>query len=187
VDLLTSARGDALLIVDGEPARVATGWADDRAILQLEQGRATVAPWQLATAQNRLQPPQPHPMHPGSSAHGGQREQGEGEPVAPVVAGLFPIERRAPTEAEAAKIRELFHQGQSLNALCRQVYGHKDSRAFAWIKQAIEHGSAEPESEVQADMIDLSTEAGRRQFEAMQSAGLIRLPDVSHLFTTEGN
>jgi hypothetical protein len=71
VDLLTSARGDALLIVDGEPVRVATGWADDREILQLGQGCATVAPWRSATTHNRLQPtqpPQPAPITPIESA-----------------------------------------------------------------------------------------------------------------------
>lgn len=193
VDLLTSARGDALLIVDGEPVRVATGWADDREILQLGQGCATVAPWRSATTHNRLQPaqpPQPAPIPPIESAHVGERGQGVSEPVATVAAvaaELFPIEKRAPTNEERSVIRELHSAGESLSALARLVYGHKDGKGFAWIKQAIEHGSAEPESEVQADMIDLSTEAGRRQFEAMQSAGLIRLPDVSHLFTTEGN
>ena len=197
VDLLTSARGDALLIVDGEPVRVATGWADDREILQLGQGCATVAPWRLATAQqpaatthNRLQPAQPAPIPPTESAHVGERGQGVGEPVATVAvvaAELFPIAKRAPTDEEGRVIRELHGAGESLSALARLVYGHKDGKGFAWIKQAIEHGSAEPEGEVQPDRIDLSTEAGRRQFEAMQSAGLIRLPDVSHLFTTEGD
>ena len=42
---LSSARGDALLIVDGETKRIATGWVDDRLILQLPAGDITERPW----------------------------------------------------------------------------------------------------------------------------------------------
>ena len=42
---LSGAKGDALLLLDGEPVRIATGLADDRAILQLEQGAGWLRPW----------------------------------------------------------------------------------------------------------------------------------------------
>lgn len=47
IEALSGAKGDALLLLDGQGERIATGWADDREILQLTQRQpgALVAPW----------------------------------------------------------------------------------------------------------------------------------------------
>jgi len=42
---LTGAKGDAVLLVDGSAKRIATGYADDRDILQLPTGPQYEAPW----------------------------------------------------------------------------------------------------------------------------------------------
>lgn len=43
---LTGSKGDAVLLIDGVATRIATGYADDRDILQLPTGPQYEAPWQ---------------------------------------------------------------------------------------------------------------------------------------------
>jgi hypothetical protein len=71
----------------------------------------------------------------------------------------WPIEERPVTPDEAAAIRQLHANGESITALCRTVYGHKNGKTFAWIRDAIEAADA-----TEADVIDLTTEAGRRAY-----------------------
>lgn len=167
---LSSARGDALLLIDGESVRVATGLADDREIALLPAGWRMVAPWRAAraatvsqlaaTGENRLQLAQPDTQQ-GSVGHHVAASEGEvSQPVdtvATVAARIFPIERRPPTGEEAQVIRQLAASGESLSALCRTVYGHKDGRAFEWVKAALAEG----------EVIDLSTEAGKAEMRAL--------------------
>lgn len=56
VDLmaLTGAKGDAVLLVDGVATRIATGYADDRDILQLPTGPQYQAPWRKQSGSKPL-------------------------------------------------------------------------------------------------------------------------------------
>jgi len=178
LEALSSARGDALFLADGESIRVATGLADDRAIMLLPTGGERLrSPWAAvattgsqpaATTGHQLQPAQLAALHPADPASGGSGEGGElppvaaVEPVAAVAARLFPIQRRPPTPEEVAVIKQLAMQGESLSALCRQVYGHKDGKALAWVKEALS-----AEGAASAVSIDLSTEAGKAAMRAL--------------------
>lgn len=194
VDALSGQKGDALAIIDGDVKRIATAWADDRDIAQLPAGEMTVAPWLQVVAEqppttvyNQLQPTQlpvavPHRGGDVATRSGDEGERGT--TVTTVVAELFPIEKRQPTATEARAIAELHAGGESLSSICRTVYGFKDGATFAWVKDAISLVSDKPGNPTDnLDNLDLSTEEGRRTFEEMQRQGLVKLPDVSGLFT----
>lgn len=195
---LTGAKGDALLLLDGEPQRVATGLADDRTILQLPQGARWLRPWlratgsQLpATSDNQAQPAQPATVHTLRGPHMAAPAGDDVPPVAAVAANLFPIDKREPTEREAEVIAELHRAGQSLNALCRLVYGHKDAKAFAWIKEALERAQsaaeraergAETHTEPEGALaIDMSTAEGLAVVAELQRAGLLPRDTITEL------
>jgi len=187
LDMLTTYRGDALLIVDGEPQRIATGYADDRDIVRLEAGDLVVAPWRFFTgsrsgsqeptrnrpelsqepASTREEPPRTGSYAPPTdNAHGGNVEGGREERF-PVP--TFPIEEREPTPAEASAIRQLHADGESLSALCRMVYGHKNGKTFGWIKDAVADTHSGCVDGAPDDRIDLNTESGRREFRTLLS------------------
>jgi len=188
LDQLSDHKGDALLTVDGQSQRIATGLADDADIAQLGAGDLVVAPW-LSTGcaqpahnrsqpvDNRLQPPQPPETHPPREAHAATADGGDAQPVVAVADELFPIDKREPTADERDTIRQLHADGESLSALCRRVYGFKDGATFGWIKTAVNDEPDAPEDEPtgnpsgqagpDADTIDLTTEAGREQWHAI--------------------
>ena len=185
---LSGAKGDALLLLDGEPVRVATGLADDRDILQLEQGEGLRRPWLSsgcaqpsttisqppATSHNHLQPPVAVP-HVGATV--GDARGGGAQPVAVVAPDMFPIDKRQPTESEAETIRELHSAGHSLNSLCKAVYGHKDGKGYAWVKEALETPQETPGKQ----KIDMNTAEGLARVEALKSAGLLREDDITEV------
>jgi len=159
VQQLSGAKGDALLLLDGEAQRVATGLADDRDIMQLAQGEGWLRPWLQSTGQNHQQPAKTgttthqHP-HAGLDVQPSASERlgGDGQAVEMVEGvalplGLaaqlscFPIERRAPTEPESTLLAHLAAHGMSKSALCRVAYGHKDGAAWAWVGEALERGT----------------------------------------------
>ncbi len=189
VEQLTSAKGDALLIEHGEVVRIATGWADDREILQLEQGQLSGAPWRtlqpVTTGHNRLQPPQPPVVPPITTGHVPTSGRGGSVavvPVAAVVDEIFPIDKRAATPKEKAVIQALYRAGESLSALCRRVYGHKDGKALAFVKEAIGSGSAAAESESErSNELDLNTAEGLAALEALKASGALRWRDASEI------
>lgn len=175
LEALSSAKGDALLLVDGESVRVATGMADDREIALLPASMRVVAPWRgattattappAATGDHQWQPAQPATAHPTEQADAGSGEGDAAPPVAvvetaaTVAARTFPIARRPASAAEAEVIRQLAASGESLNSLCRIVYGGKDGKALAWVKEAL---SGAPGGE----SIDLATDEGKAAMRA---------------------
>jgi len=188
IEQLTSAKGDALLIEHGEAQRIATGWADDRELLQLEQGQVMASPWRAwqpaKTAGNQLQPAKPAVAPLTVGAHVRERDTGDPvavDPVEAVAASLFPIDKRAPTAQEREVIQALYSAGESLSALCRRVYGHKDGKSFAMVKEALENGSSEPESEQQSNELDLTTTEGLAALEALKASGAVKWRDASEI------
>jgi len=188
IEQLTSAKGDALLIEHGEAQRIATGWADDRELLQLEQGQVMASPWRAwqpaKTAGNQLQPAKPAVAPLTVGAHVRERDTGDPvavDPVEAVAASLFPIDKRAPTAQEREVIQALYSAGESLSSLCRRVYGHKDGKSFAMVKEALENGSSEPESEQQSNELDLTTTEGLAALEALKASGAVKWRDASEI------
>ncbi|MBV7334650.1 hypothetical protein KFU94_41715 [Chloroflexi bacterium TSY] len=58
---LSSVKGDALLLVDGHPTRIATAWINDWDIVKLPVGDRGVAPW---CCEDVVQPPSQHVTTP---------------------------------------------------------------------------------------------------------------------------
>jgi DNA segregation ATPase FtsK/SpoIIIE-like protein len=78
LEQLSGRKGDALMSVGGHCLRVATGYADDRLIVQLPQGKCVVAPWRTMTSELVLpEPPEPVPPHSPFQAADEATEGGE--------------------------------------------------------------------------------------------------------------
>jgi hypothetical protein len=74
------------------------------------------------------------PVATGSSSL--QLGENEGQPVAQPP---LPFDTsRPPNDAERAYIRYLYAEGLSKNAVCREVYGFKDGKTYAWVTAALE-------------------------------------------------
>lgn len=117
--------GDALLIVDGTPQRVATARADDRLIALLPAG-TTPPPW---PRQNHFYPP---PYGEGTHPVGG----GAGpEPVTEPLPRYDLTETLSPAECDAA--RAAYARLGSLNKACAALYGHKNGRTWARLQAAL--------------------------------------------------
>lgn len=148
VDSLSAARGDALLLVDGEQRRIATGYMAGETLTVGGGWTPRRAPWAVvadrqaqprATGHNQGQPVvAPPTFSPDVSDVGG--DVGGVVVVAEddtaLLAG-FPIGKRALTAEEAARVRQLASRGYSLNRLTQLVYTHKDGQRFGWIKAAV--------------------------------------------------
>ena len=202
VQQLSGAKGDAVLLLDGEAQRVATGLADDRDILQLAQGAGWLRPWLRATARNLEQlhttgttthqgTPAGLDVQPGAS----ERQGGDGVAVEVVegvalplglaqqVGAHFPIERHPPTEAEGTLLAQLAALGMSKSALCRVAYGHKDGAAWAWVGEAIERGAEQSKGKEGEKSSTKATKRGaERRFEGAEG----ELPGSIDLSTAEG-
>jgi hypothetical protein len=56
----------------------------------------------------------------------------------PVLAPTIPFSHsRPPTEAEQLYMQQLFASGLSKNQVCRQVYGFKNGKTYAWVTAAV--------------------------------------------------
>lgn len=125
-----TAPGDALLILDGQPQRVATGLCHDISIATLPEGELP-CPW--TEPGNRCQPPYPTE---GIESQKGGRVGTEPGPK-PVLDSSRP-----PTPEERAYLRELYQESGSKNRVAFTAYGHKNGKVYQWITEALEE---EPE------------------------------------------
>ncbi|MFN8495669.1 MAG: FtsK/SpoIIIE domain-containing protein [Caldilineaceae bacterium] len=148
LEQLSGYQGDCLLLLDGYPQRIATAHTDDRLIAQLPASDPVVAPWRRATSKNRPAtsenrlppaPPvvatpiaQPDPPSPTAT-------EATEKPVAVVAEAMFPIEKRPLTAEEGKLVQALYNNGtgESINALCKRVYGSKYRKTFDWIVAAL--------------------------------------------------
>lgn len=138
LEALSGAKGDALLLLDGDGVRVATAWCNDADVLMLPAGgERKRRPWMRVAAPQRVQPVQP--VQPMALASADASDASDVDPVQPVQpVETWPLATRRPLTAdEASAVRDLAGCGYSLNRLCATVYGVKDSRTFTWIKEAL--------------------------------------------------
>jgi hypothetical protein len=223
LDLLSSHKGDCLFILDGQPRRVATAHTDDRVILRLPAGNGVVTPWsiqredegtigsplsdqnrtvttsnQAQISQNQVEPAVTPDLDMPRNA--GREPENEGnidsapEPVSSVIEKTFPIASRPPIDAEVAVIRAFKAQGYSLNKLCRTVYGGKNDRILAWIKEALAVASAddkdsehltEQSGPVSGNSIDLNTSEGKTAMDALMRTEVVNWQETTKQLGTK--
>lgn len=152
---LTSARGDALLVVDGEVTRIATGWADDRAVLQLAQGRSALVPWRSGEGvQNEAERGKtgqngqnggvlPSPYQPKLLPEEGREMQNENGPLL--------SSDRPPTASERALLRELYAAMGSKEKVYAVAWGFKNGKVHSWLTHALAEASTSEDAEAEDD------------------------------------
>lgn len=202
IEDLSGHKGDALLLVDGHPARIATGLSDDRLVTLLPSGDSGPPPWsnrsierpgRARTGENDENAPVLPPLAGADVAtvRGGEGERGQERPEenAP-----FLDTTRPPNRDERRRLRALYRELGSKEKTYLAAWGFKNGKTLDFLNQALqEEDEEEPQSNHQEtdkkpgsnrnqtdddqgeDELDLRTESGRRLWEAMQSNGLVRL------------
>jgi len=138
LEALSGAKGDALLLLDGDGVRVATAWCDDADVLLLPAGgERKRRPWMRVAAPQPVQLVAPVVVASVDASDASDVDQLQPvQPVQPVA--TWPIKARRPLTAEEAfQVRELARAGASLNSLCTTIYGVKSGQTFSWIKEAL--------------------------------------------------
>lgn len=204
IETVGLAPGDALLILDGQPQRVATGLCQDTTIAQLPAAEQA-KPWQ-----NR--PEQREQARTGLQASssramtGDAREGGEGEQASEQASENRLDPARPPSETEREQIRQLYQETGSKRQTILRAYGFYNGKTFGYVSEALESpgsqqtglqacqyaskpaegyqattmapGGMIEASETLADIqeIDLTTEAGRRLLDELGQSGLLQWP-----------
>ena len=124
--------GDALLLLDGQPQRVATGLCSDISIATLSPG-GLQAPWLRPEPENQNQwAPSPSRASPG-------QERREGRELVLELASQPALDcSKPPTVEERAYLRQLFQQLGSKNQVCNAAYGYKNGKVYQWVTEALE-------------------------------------------------
>jgi hypothetical protein len=200
LDSLSAHKGDCLLIVDGYAKRIATAHTEDAQIFQLSQGNEVVTPWRSSrdteesitdndvpvtgfTSSNQPDPPAIIPNRMIRDDRDGNVGITSPAPVT-AVTSLFPITKRPMTTEEAQAARALRAKGESLNSLCRTVYGGKNDKILQWVKEALAEKAGDeekPNTEALPAVLDLTTKTERATLQKLQVSGLITWPDPSTL------
>lgn len=135
VEAVGIAPGDALLLLDGQPQRVATGLCSDRFVSLLPEGELE-PPWILE------QPEQPEQASGIPSLkllvtdrEGGPPEQSP-EQASQNRQKLDPS--RPPTPEERAWIRQLHQELGSKAKATLKAYGHRNGKVHNWVSEALE-------------------------------------------------
>jgi len=140
VETVGIAPGDALLVLDGQPQRVATGLCQDTMIAQLPAGKLA-RPWQNRPEQAE-QPKQAYSGLLAPSSHvlpGASREEGEGEQDREQDSqnSLRLDASRPPTQAERELIRQLYRETGSKKQTVLRAYGHYNGKVFGYVTEAL--------------------------------------------------
>lgn len=140
VETVGIAPGDALLVLDGQPQRVATGLCQETAIAQLPAGKLA-RPWQNRPEQAK-QPEQAYSglLAPSSDVlPGASREEG-GEEQATEQASQNSLKldaSRPPTQAERELIRQLYRETGSKKQTVLRAYGHYNGKVFGYVTETL--------------------------------------------------
>lgn len=145
------APGDALLLLDGQAQRLATGLCSDSLIALLPPGDIP-KPWEFqnspeqprtaGTAQNSQNRGGILPLLPAPAEdRGGEGPEQEPEQASQNRPYLDPS--RPPTAEEAAWIRELYLETGSKKQAILQAYGHYNGKVFAYVTEALEESHEE--------------------------------------------
>lgn len=142
IESIGIAPGDALLLLDGQPQRLATGLCLDREIALLPPGEIS-APWlqnrpeqekQGRTAQNREEG---HSLTARPAEDRG-REGAEQAPEQGRQNRLYLDASSPPSPQEMALLRDLYQETGSKKQAILQAYGHYNGKVFGYLQQALE-------------------------------------------------
>jgi len=207
VQQLTGAKGDALLLVDGVPQRIATGWADDGDIRQLPQGDQGKHPWRTAGASagthtgtasadvppaTRERTAVPESDTPSPSPADSPETGGTGTAVR---IGTLPLPDREPDAEARAQLRALYAEHGSKNQVLKLAWGGvvnasgKTPKTKRWLDAALEETDTEdsPPAADTADTerIDLNTPEGVATVERLIAQGLLARDTITETVREE--
>ena len=129
----------AYLAQHPQPVWQQPGWIQEVLPPECQPGHNQATPLFIAP-QPRLPDGQPAPPV-ATGVHELQPRPDESQPVLQpaIVQPTLPLDTsRPPTATEQVYIQSLYAEGLSKNAVCRQVYGFKDGKTYAWITAALE-------------------------------------------------
>lgn len=143
IESIGIAPGDALLLLDSQPTRLATGLCQDQEIALLPPGELP-APWllqnsseqgeQSRTGQNMIQG---HSLQ-GRPAVDRGREGPEQAPEQEEPEQGYLDASRPPTAGERAWLRQLYQETGSKKQAILRAYGHYNGKVFEYVSQALE-------------------------------------------------
>jgi hypothetical protein len=195
---LTAAKGDALLLVDGYGQRIATGFADDRDILQLPTDNCLLAPWREQTLVGDASTPNVRPVActstdadsvPVSTSGTADRLPTLSPHAIPqntLYVGVdthtsTKLPNREPNAAERAYLRQLLHHYGSKNRVLEAAWGGvvnqsgKTPKTWAWLRKALEEDDQQPEVGASNGVptIDMNTPEGQAAVDMLIAQGLL--------------
>jgi hypothetical protein len=210
LDQLSGRRGDALFVAD-RVERIATGFADDRLIAQLPAADWGPKPWSSGASTRSSTRSIERPRTGQNDQNGAVLPlvdpaavgdlvvvEGESSERATLADRLLAGEKlngsRPPTAEEADALRTLFARLGSREKVYKVAWGFKNGKVAGWLNEVLSEAIVEPvlspevaeddqvgELATAGDRLDLASPQGRKVFEQLQRAGLVRLPDVSSL------
>jgi energy-coupling factor transporter ATP-binding protein EcfA2 len=128
--------GDSLLVLDGQPARLASGLCPESALASLPVGIGQNKPWgqeQAGTSQNR--PPGIPTQEPSGEIEGEAQEQEQGQ-------AQRLDSRRAPTAEERAYIRQMREEYVSIHRTTLACYGFYNGKVRRYVLEALQGDEA---------------------------------------------
>ena len=209
LDLLTTQKGDAVLVTD-TTIRIATGHVEDDRVQLLGTGgtQTEQRPWTknnpepAGTGKNQAEQPRtgsdrPPVVRAGGDVVGGGGPEQSIEQLKQNNLGVPAT--RSPTADEARTISQVYQRLGSKRKTSFFVYGFYNGTTKSHIDQVVEPGkgvTADNEDEAGPagpgrgrvgadlpDVIDLNDQTGRRTLEKLQTSGLVKWPDPNTLYT----
>jgi hypothetical protein len=193
LDELTGAKGDALLLVDGFGERIATGWIDDRTILQLpakEDNYRLIAPWRDtrsgAVLQNGMKLPRTGQNGGVPTPHGTQDALiREGD--TPERSPLLPLPgNRPPNPKERELLRQLYAKLGSKEKVYPRAWGYKNGKVQRYLTQAIAESPLPDSTDTlsqpaKTPILDMNTPQGQAVVDHLIAQGLLPKDTISQV------
>lgn len=192
IEELSTHKGDAVLILDGRPTRIATAYTDDRLVALLPSGDAFNRPWAavLRSKPRSIDVPRSGSqglVNPIERAGTGQNgKNGATLPPAPTVNGgnvggggeergePFLDSTRPPNEEERLRLRRLYAELGSKEKTYFAAWGFKNGKVATWLTDALEEAQGEKDDDTFGEL-DLSTPQGRAKLEEWKKSGIVKL------------